>query len=42
MNYAKSIEVKKYFDSIQVSVNSINKTPNDVNYSTIVLKGFVK
>ena len=42
MNCAKSIEVKKDFDSIQVFVNSTNRTLNDVNYSTNVLKGFVK
>lgn len=42
MSCEKYIEVKEGFDNIQVFVNSINRTLNDVNYSTTVLKGFVK
>lgn len=42
MSCAKTTEIKENFDSLQVSIISISRTLNYVNYSTTMLKGFIK
>ena len=42
MNVAKSTEVKEQFNTVQVSINDINKSLNDVQYSTTVVRGYVR
>ena len=42
MNMAKSKEVKEQFDTVQVSLNSVNNSLNNVQNSTSVIRGYVR
>lgn len=42
MSSAKSSAVKEQFDNLQVSINSVNNCLNDVQFSSLVVKSYVR
>lgn len=42
MNIAKAAEVKEQIDTVQVSINDVNRCLNNVQYDSVVIRSYTK
>lgn len=42
INTAKAAEIKEQFDTVQVSINEVKKSLNDVKYTSSVVHSYAK